>query len=282
MPIKLIALDIDGTLLDDRKQLPPENREVLLEAERRGFLMAIASGRMISRIEAVESLLGVDCIIMAYNGGKIWGRRSEGRPLIVHQTLSAEVGEYLVHYCREHGYPLNFYHQDRLFAEPRPERAELRELYARRTGAEYEYVDDLLQSFPGVDPTKLIVLAYPKEADALLAFFRETLDGRIFITKSEPEYLEIMAPGVNKGTALPLLAGHYGLSVAQVLAVGDAYNDLDMLLAAGIGVAMANAPEQVKAAARYVTERTNNDGGAAEAIRRWAFNDTATASESCE
>jgi Cof subfamily protein (haloacid dehalogenase superfamily) len=269
--IKLIALDIDGTLLDDRKQLPPENREVLQEAERRGFLMAIASGRMISRIEAVEALLGVDCIIMAYNGGKIWGLRGEGRPLIVHQTLSAEVAEFFVRYCREQGYPLNFYHQDCLYAEPRPERAELRELYARRTGAEYQYVEDLLRSFPGVSPTKLIVLAYPGEADGLLAWFREKLAGRIFITKSEPEYLEIMAPGVNKGTALPLMARHYGLGAEQVLAVGDADNDLDMLLAAGIGVAMANAPARVQAAARYVTERTNNDGGVAEAIRRWAF-----------
>jgi len=80
-----------------------------------------------------------------------------------------------------------------------------------------------------------------------------------------------MAPGVNKGTALPLIGRHYGIRVEEILAVGDAENDLDMLLTAGVGVAMANAPSAVKAAARHVTEKSNNEAGAAEAIRRWAF-----------
>ena len=269
--IKLIALDIDGTLLDDRKQLPPENRDVLQEADRRGFLISIASGRMISRIEAIEGLLGVDCVIIAYNGGKIWGRRSEGRPLIAHQQMDPEVARYLIRFSREHGYPLNFYHRDRLYAEAFPQRAELRDLYSRRTGAEYDYVEDLEREFSGVGPTKIILLAYPDECDRLLARFQEELRGQIFVTKSEPEYLEIMAPGVNKGTALRLIGGHYGFRVEEVLAVGDAENDLDMLLTAGVGVAMANSPSAVKAAARYVTEKSNNEAGAAEAIRRWAF-----------
>ena len=269
--IKLIALDIDGTLLDDRKQLPPENRDVLLEADRRGLLISIASGRMTSRIESIEELLGVDCVIIAYNGGRVLGRRSEGRPLIAQQQVDPQMARYLMRFSREHGYPLNFYHQDRLYAEAFPQRSELRDLYSRRTGAEYEYVEDLEREFSGVGPTKIILLAYPEECNRLLVRFQEELRGKIFVTKSEPEYLEITAPGVNKGTALPLIGRHYGILVEEMLAVGDAENDLEMLLTAGVGVAMANSPAAVKAAARYVTEKTNNEAGAAEAIRRWAF-----------
>ena len=76
--IRLIALDIDGTLLDDDKELPGVNREALHEAAAAGFLIAIASGRMTPRIEAIEERLGLDCIIIAYNGAKVVSTRAEG------------------------------------------------------------------------------------------------------------------------------------------------------------------------------------------------------------
>jgi HAD superfamily hydrolase (TIGR01484 family) len=144
------------------------------------------------------------------------------------------------------------------------------EIYARRTGAEYHIEGDL-RRFIGVEPTKLILLASPEERDRLHDDFRARLASRAFITKSDPEYLEIMAPGVDKGAALRLIAGHYGVPESSVLAVGDADNDIGMLGAAGRGIAMANASPHVKAAARGVTERTNNEGGVAEAVRRWAL-----------
>jgi hydroxymethylpyrimidine pyrophosphatase-like HAD family hydrolase len=94
---------------------------------------------------------------------------------------------------------------------------------------------------------------------------------RAAITKSDPEYLEIMAPGVDKGTALLEIARHLGLSLEEVLAVGDADNDIGMLQAAGIGVAVRNAKPHVQAAAREVTDLTNNEGAVAEAVRRFAL-----------
>ncbi len=118
--IRLIALDLDGTLLDDRKQVPPENIDVLKEAERQNTLICLASGRMTDAIERIESPLGTDCIIIAYNGGKILGRRSEGRPLLDHKPLPADVAEVFLRFSHEHGYLLNFYDQDRLYAEDNP------------------------------------------------------------------------------------------------------------------------------------------------------------------
>jgi hypothetical protein len=268
--IQLIALDLDGTLLDDRKEIHPANREALQEAAARGIVIALASGRMLPRIEPIAGLLGIDCVVIAYNGGKVTGTRGDGRRTIAHTPLPADVAEVFIHFSRETGHLLNFYHEDRLYAEDGPRRRPLMEIYARRTGAEYHIEEDL-RRFLGVEPTKLILLASPEERDQLHDDFRARLASRAFITKSDPEYLEIVAPGVDKGAALRLIAKHYGVPESSVLAVGDADNDIGMLGAAGRGIAMANASPHVKAAASGVTERTNNEGGVAEAVRRWAL-----------
>jgi Cof subfamily protein (haloacid dehalogenase superfamily) len=268
-PVQLIALDLDGTLLDDRKLVPAANREALREAAARGIQIALASGRMIPRIEPVQEMLGIDCLVIAYNGGKVVGSRRAGRQLIAHRPLPADVAELFIRFSQEHGYLLNFYLDDRLYAEDGPSRRPFMDLYSARTGAEYQLGD--LDRLVGHAPTKLILLAAPAERDRLYNALRPQFSERAFITKSDPEYLEIMAPGVDKGAALDLLAQHLGLSTSQVLAVGDADNDQGMLAAAGWGVAMANAGPHVRAGARAVTSLTNNEGGVAEAVRRWAL-----------
>src|SRR5262245_3658761 len=87
--VRPIALALDGTLLDGRKQVPDANREALQEAAARGIQVALASGRMIPRMEPVQDALGLDCPIIAYNGGKVVGDRRTGRQLIVHRPLPA-------------------------------------------------------------------------------------------------------------------------------------------------------------------------------------------------
>jgi len=271
--IKLIALDLDGTLLDEKKRVPEANREALREASSRGIIIAIASGRMTPRIECVEDVLGIDCTIIAYNGGKVLGPRKSGRPVIAHRPLPADVAEIFIRFSREKGLLLNFYYEDRLYAEDGPLRQPLMALYSGRTGAEYHIEEDLSR-FLGREPTKLILLAVPEERDRLHEEFRSKLAARAFITKSDPEYLEIMAPGVDKGSALEEISRFYGIDASEVMAVGDADNDLGMLGTAGWGVAVANAGPHVKAAAKAVTERTNDEGAVAEAVRRWALDET--------
>lgn len=270
--IRLVALDVDGTLLDDSKELPAVNREALEEASARGVLVAIASGRMTPRIEAIEEKLGIDCIIIAYNGAKVVGRKAEGRALIARRPVPAEVAELFIRFSRETGHLLNFYDDDLLYSEDSPQRRPFIDLYAQRTGAEFHIVDDLRQ-FLGVTPTKLILIAAPEERDRLHDEFREKLSGRAFITRSEPEYLEIMASGVDKGSGLRSIAEHYDISREEILAVGDAPNDLELIQAAGWGVGVANCSPLVREAADAVTERTNNEGGVAEAVRRWVLDE---------
>lgn len=268
--VRLIALDVDGTLLDDQKRLPEENRAALHEAQARGMRIAIASGRMTPTIEPIERLLELDCVIVAYNGGRLVSPRSEGRATIAHRPLPADVAEVFIDFAEEHELLLNFYHEDRLFGRQGGRRDAFIEIYSRRTGACYEAIPSF-DGLRGIAPTKLILLASPEERDRLHDSFRASLGDRAFITKSDPEYLEIMAPGVDKGTGLEALARHYGIAMDEILAVGDAENDVGMLRAAGFGVAVRNASPKVQAAARFVTDRTNNEAAVAEAVRRWAL-----------
>jgi Cof subfamily protein (haloacid dehalogenase superfamily) len=267
--IRLIALDLDGTLLDDRKEIPADNIRALREAEARGIHIALATGRMTPRIEPIQDRLGVDCAIIAYNGAKVVGLRSEGRPLLHHRPLPADVARCFMDFARRESYLLNFYTDDIMYAEDQANHQRLRDLYTTRTGAEYVLGD--LSRFDGVPPTKLIVLADPEEADRLCEKFRKEFAGRASITKSEAEYVEIMAPGVDKGEALPALARYFGISCEEILAVGDADNDAGLIERAGVGVAVANAGEKARLVADAVTKATNNDAGVAEALYRFVL-----------
>ena len=105
--------------------------------------------------------------------------------------------------------------------------------------------------------------------DEIYEMFKKEIGDRAFVTISQPEYLEIMAPGVNKGSGLEFMAAHYGLTTDEIVGVGDARNDLELVRGAGLGVAVANAADELKAAADAVTERTNNEGAVAEVLERW-------------
>jgi len=271
-PVKLIVMDVDGTLVDDQKQLPDVNRRALQAAVDAGLHIAIGSGRMIPSIEIVQETIGLDCAIIAYNGGKVVGPRAENRPLLSHSPVPAAVAESMIDFTRERGLCLNFYFEDRLFADAAHSSAPLPQLYAGRTGSVYQHTN--LDELRGSEPTKMIILAEPDERNRLFDELVPVWQGKVNIQKTDPEYLELMAPGVDKATALPALAGYFGLEVDQVLAVGDADNDVRMVELAGIGVAVSNARETVLEVADYKTERDNNDGAVAEAIERWALGGT--------
>jgi Cof subfamily protein (haloacid dehalogenase superfamily) len=267
--IKLIVMDVDGTLVDDNKDLPAVNRRALEAAVERGLKIAIGSGRMIPSIETVQERIGLDCAIIAYNGGKVVGLKEAGRPVVSHRPVPAEIAERVLDLARELGHCLNFYVEDRLFADEAHRDQRLPNVYAGRTGSFYEHTD--LDAYRGTEPTKLIILADPDERDRLFYELTPKWAGEINIQRTDPEYLEFMAPGVDKATALPALAGYFGFDVSEVLAIGDADNDVRMVETAGIGVAVNNARQTVLDVADHRTERDNNNGAVAEAIEKFAI-----------
>lgn len=268
--IRLIVLDVDGTLVNDRKEVPPVNLRALKAAREKGVEIAIGSGRMIPSIELLQDRLdGLDCALIAYNGGKVVGKRSERRPVIAHRPLPADLAAELIDFGRERGLPVNFYHDDLLQCDRQNEGNPLVDIYHGRTGSVFTWCD--LDEFKGREPTKLIILAEPQERNELYREFAEKLMGVANVMKTDPEYLEFMALGVDKSTALPALAEHLDCEISQILAVGDADNDAQMLQEAGVGVAVANANDSILDLAPHITERTNNEGAVAEAVDRFVF-----------
>jgi len=261
--IKLIALDLDGTLLDDSGQIPEENRKVLQECAKNKVLIVLSSGRMTDCISPIADKLGVDCPIIGYNGAMVRGRGSEKRKIIYHNPLPSQYGDLLIDYCLKEKFHLNYYLDDILYAQEDESLEKYALIYARQTGAKFHFLKDIT-TLKGKASTKLILITDHQHEDtfrtrdAQYEHFVQQLGGEVNLVKTNPEYLEFLRKGVDKGIGLKNLAQFYGIKRENIIAFGDGENDLQMLKFAGMGVALANAKEKVKEAADCVLEWDNN------------------------
>ncbi len=268
-PIRLIALDLDGTLLDSWSEVPSRNRDALRTVVDKGVIIALASGRMTDCISPFADKIGLDCPIIGYNGGMARGTQGNGRPVLFHRPLEARYGRELIDYCRGR-YMLNFYCDDVLYAEETAGLRKWADIYSTQTGAVYQFVPDL-EPFAERDPTKLIVITDPAERDRLHDEWVPRWGKETTIVKTNPEYLEFMNLRTDKGTALEALCRALGIAIAETMALGDGDNDAPMLRTAGLGIAMANATSVSKKSASLVSELTNDDCAVADAVERYVM-----------
>ncbi len=273
MKTRLIALDIDGTLLDDAGRLPPDNVTALKTCADRGIIIALASGRMFDCITPTARALGIDCALIGYNGAKVQARMAEARETVCHDPLPAAFADTVVAYCREHSFQLNYYLDDVLYSRTDPALRKYSDLYSAQTGARYSFVDSL-DRFQGRSPTKLILITDPSHRDATRTrdhqyeYFSTRLPGDVYQVKTNPEYLEFLHRGADKGAGLHKLAEFYGVQNSDTVAFGDGENDVEMLAGAGTGVALANAKERTKRAAHITLEWNNNQAGVARYLEK--------------
>ncbi|MFC1671842.1 Cof-type HAD-IIB family hydrolase [Planctomycetota bacterium] len=268
--IKLIALDLDGTLLDDERNVPKENKTALRAAADRGVVIVLASGRMTESIAPYADVLGIDVQIMGYNGARVVGTAADGRPVLFHRPLRSEYADYIIEFHEDSGVQLNYYLDEKLYAKNDERMRVWAEFYSDRTKSVVHYVDSLRQ-FKGSAPTKLILVSDPDRRNELYDEFRPKLSGTVNVIKTNPEYLEFLHVTVNKGVALQGMCDTLGISINQAMACGDGDNDTEMIAAAGVGVAMSNASEASLAAADYVTTNDNNAAGVAEAVEKYVL-----------
>lgn len=252
---KLAAIDLDGTLLGSDHKVSLVNAAAVKRAAAQGAKIVLASGRQWHTIDAFAEIIGLppEAPIIAYNGAMI---RTHGGDTWFHQPLPAEASLEIVRYCDEHGCHLNLYLDDVLYVR---DDTHWGRMYQQRTGTVPHIVGDLKQ-FAGRQPTKLILIDTLQVTNRLLAHFQVQFGDSLYIIKTEDEYLEFMDPGVSKGVALAQTAKHLEVIQAQCVAFGDSYNDIPMLQWAGLGVAMENAREAVKAAADKIAPRNDADG----------------------
>ena len=269
-PIALVALDIDGTLVGHDLRLSPRTIAAVREAVRRGVRVSLATGRMPSSAMAFANQLGLRSPVIGHQGAVI--RAAPSRPelprsvtpgsrgrvgrLLYHQPLAADVVLEAVDWCRANGLDPHINDLERMVIwadDPSFED------YSTYVGRDAIVVHDLRAEIRR-PMTKVIAVGEAGRPMALVEEARRVFAGRADPTVSHPRFLEFVAPGVSKGRAVAWLAWRAGIPMTQVLAAGDALNDLEMVASAGHGIAMPTAPDALRAAARYVARPVGEDG----------------------
>ncbi len=255
----VLALDLDGTLLNSEGRLSRRNAEALRRFYEAGGTVVLNSGRMAAAITPLYAQLGFTGPVIACNGALVL---DEAHQVLLRMPLPAEYADEVLELALQHNWLVNYYLEGKLYNKA-PHRA-LSRLYVQRTGSPMLYEPNL-RRFAGRRPEKLLLLFPPEEARKQLAYFRAKYGEAVYITLTEPEYLEFMAPEANKGAALERLANLRGWDLDRCAGMGDSYNDMPLLETCGLKFAPANARDEVKALADVVLP-SNDADAVAEAV----------------
>ncbi len=256
MEFKLIALDLDGTLLDSEKRMSPRTMRAIALAVDQGVNVTLCTGRMFASTYPFAEDLGLAIPLITYNGALV--KNSQNGEVLYQKHVPLEHARYIIELCRQYNCQLNVYSEDRLYVE---QEGEVAKQYANKIKVPLYAVDDLAE-FLKEPPTKLMAIGDQE----VLKEIRGKLEGReIYMTRSHPRFLELLNPQATKGKGLEVVAQSLGIQREDILAMGDNYNDIEMFKYAGFSVAMENSEEHVKSYANYITA-TNDDEGVAQAI----------------
>lgn len=256
--VKLIATDLDGTFLGSDRKVPAVNLEAARACLEAGVILCLASGRGISTMLPVANQMGVSGPIVSSNGAYITGLQGED---VHHFALPAQARQIIVDYARHNQIHLNCYaRQEISFSQSGP----FADLYVSRTGCNPRILD--YGQIAKIEPTKLLFVDHPENINRFHQEITPLLEPHgVSIVVSEPDYVEFLPPGINKGEGLKALCHHLQIEREEVAAIGDWWNDLEMVEWAGISGAVANAAPEIKAVARHHVA-SNDEGGAAQFI----------------
>ncbi|MEA2612953.1 MAG: hypothetical protein QOI52_912 [Chloroflexota bacterium] len=261
-PIRLIALDIDGTLIGDDHDIGPRTIAAVRAAMDRDIAVSLITGRMVSSALRFARELDLVGPVVGYQGGLIRAMPEVGSKrlgkLLLHTPIQPDVAREIIGWTREHGLDPHVNHLERFILRADDPRADD---YSAFMGARAELVDDLVEAITH-PVTKVLAVGEPPLPVDLAPVARALFAGRADVTISHPRFLEFVAPGVSKGRAVRWLARRLRVPLGAALAIGDQWNDLEMLSEVGHGTAMPTAPAEVRAAARYVAPPLEDEGAA--------------------
>ena len=269
--IKLLILDIDGTISGTSNQVSSRVKHAITAAQAQGVRVGIATGRMYKSALRFHHEIGADLPLIAYQGAWI----QDPATGITHRHLPVpiEIAQELIDYFEQphliDKLSIHVYRDDCLYVRKISSDTEA---YVGRSGVEVIAAPDL-RAVLTERPTKILAMS---EDIALIQHLLTDLNRRyspaeLHITTSVPIFLETTQSGVNKGSAIDYLVKLLGITAENVLAIGDNYNDVEMLAYAGIGVAMGNAPEDVRSLGDWVAPHVDEDG-VAVAIEKFILN----------
>ncbi len=263
MSIKLVALDLDHTLLNSNREISKEDLNAIVKARKRGVIFTIATGRMFAATKKYAKELQIDVPIITYQGSLI--KRLISEEEIRHLRIGLDITKDCIRIAQEHNIFINVYNGDDLYVLYENE---LIKRYKRVNGVN-AIIDSNLLNKIDFDPTKVVFVEddYDK-----LSNFQSLIKhkyGKVFdITRSLPHLLELGHLDATKSNALAYIAKMLNIKQENTMAIGDGLNDLDMINWAQIGVAMENANELLKHSADWIT-LDNNNSGVAKAIKKY-------------
>lgn len=257
MNIKAIAFDLDDTLLRDDLTISAYTLDTLRQAAARGIHIIPASGRARDSMKPFVEQLGCASLYISCNGAEVW---SPEHQLLAREVLEVPLAREIARFGSAHGCYAQTYDEHRFFFNQRGHWAES---YARSSMLTGEYVGDL-ETYLTTPTTKILMMAEEEKIARMLTEARALFAGRVSVTCSKPYFLEFNPLRATKGNALALCGERLGFPLQACAAFGDSLNDMSMLEAAGVGIAMGNAREDVRA--RIPTHcPTNMEDG----VARW-------------
>lgn len=265
---KLVAIDMDGTLLSDEKQISPANYEAIQQARENGIKVVLASGRPlvgIKRYLEELNLVSEDDYAVAFNGALV--QSSKGDEIISKTTLTLKDYKYLYKLSKELEVNIHALTESSVIS-PKDSKYTRREAEMNGIPNEIIAVDDVDEATTIV---KVMFIDRPELIDEIIDQIPEEVKSKYTIVRSAPFFLEFLHKSVNKGAGVAALAKKLNIKQEEVICIGDAGNDIHMIKYAGLGVAMGNAFPEVKRVANFIT-KTNEEDGVAYIINKFILN----------
>lgn len=263
MTPKLVAFDVDGTLVGRDLRISECVRAAIARMTEAGIAGCLVTGRMYRATIPFARELGFDAPLICYQGAAIIDPTTD--EVLVHTALPNEIVRELIAIAERDRMHLQLYRNDEYYCETRNR---FSELYASLSFTQPVIVPSLREAFAYSPATKAVVVTDAPIAAEYAEKLRGIFGSRANVTRSLPEFVEVLDPAVDKGAALRLVAGRLGLGMDETIAIGDSWNDAALLEAAGFAVAMGSAPPELRAVADAIVADLQHDG-AAEAIDKY-------------
>jgi len=263
MDYKLICIDMDGTLLDDKKTISERNLRAIRLANEKGLRIVVSTGRIFTSANYFSEILGVKSPVIASNGAYI--REKDRDEIVYNAALGEDKCKKLLSVFKQYDIYPHYYTSDIVFTE----NIEYSSRFYKETNKTLSddkkikvlLVKDWDKVFKeqGMEIFKCVGVDVNLDKIEKAKISIKNMND-FEVVSSNFDNFEVTNKGVTKGNAVKILADYYGINKEQVICIGDSENDLSMIKFAGLGVAMGNADENVKEAAQYITDTNNNDG----------------------
>ena len=259
MNYKLIATDMDGTLLNDEHSISKGNIEAIKEVQKKGIKFVLASGRPSFAMFSYAKELEMDKYggyVLSFNGGQLIDMSD--RKVIFHEGLGWKDIEKIYNVSQEIDIPMVLYENDTIYASKDTENTRFEAMLCGMKFVEFKNLEEL-DNYGIKETTKCMLISEPDRIKEAEKHMKSKYENEYFIAISKPVFLEIANKNINKGKTLRILGELTNIKMEEVIAVGDSYNDIPLLEVAGMPVAVSNANEEIKKISRFESTSNNDD-----------------------